>query len=113
MGRPASPPVSGAVPVAAPLDLAASVAGEEDPGASVDLALSAASPGRSGQPAGQRGDEPAGAQAPMAPGDEAPAGTPGTGEDVCPRCGGSGQSGGRSCPDCQGTGKVNVGIGGA
>jgi DnaJ-class molecular chaperone len=30
---------------------------------------------------------------------------------VCPRCGGSGQLGGRTCPDCQGTGKVNVGIG--
>lgn len=113
MGRPASPPISGPVPVAAPLDLAESVAGEEDPGASVDLALSAGSPGRSDQPAGQRGDEPSGAQAPMAPGDEAPAGTPGTGEDVCPRCGGSGQLGGRPCPDCQGTGKVNVGIGGA
>lgn len=112
MGRLASPPMPGAVPVAAPLDLAESVAGEEDPGASVDLALSA-DPGRSDQPAGHRGDEPSGAQPPMAPGDEAPAGTPGTGEDVCPRCGGSGQLGGRTCPDCQGTGKVNVGIGGA
>lgn len=101
--------IPGAVPVGAPLDLAESVAGEEDPGASVDLALA----GRSDQPAGQRGDEPSGPQAPMAPGDEAPAGTPGTGEDVCPRCGGSGRLGGRSCPDCQGTGKVNVGIGGA
>lgn len=73
--------IPGAVPVAAPLDLAESVAGEEDPGASVDLAL--------------------------------PAGTPGTGDDACPRCGGSGRSGDRACPDCRGTGKVNVGIGGA
>ena len=105
--------IPGAVPVAAPLDLAESVAGEEDPGASVDLALSAGSPGRSDQPAGQRGDEPSGAQAPMAPGDEAPVGTPGTGEDVCPRCGGSGRSAGGDCPECKGTGKVNVGIGGA
>ena len=113
MGSPASPPMPGAVPVAAPLDLAESVAGEEDPGASIDLALAAGSPGRSDQPAGGRGDEPSGPQAPMAPGDEAPVGTPGTGEDVCPRCGGSGQLGGRTCPDCQGTGKVNVGIGGA
>jgi len=113
MGRPASATHPGTVPVAAPLDLAESVAGEEDPGASVDLALSADSPGRSDQPAGQRGDQPSGAPAPMAPGDEAPAGTPGTGEDVCPRCGGSGQLGGRTCPDCEGSGKVTVGIGGA
>jgi DnaJ-class molecular chaperone len=48
----------------------------------------------------------------MAPGDEAPAGAPGTGEDVCPRCGGTGRLGGSACPDCAGTGKVNVGIGG-
>lgn len=105
--------IRGTVPVAAPLDLAESVAGEEDPGASVDVAPSAELPGRSDQPAGGRGDEPSGKQAPMAPGDEAPAGTPDTGEDVCPRCGGSGRLGARTCPDCQGTGKVNVGIGGA
>ncbi len=28
---------------------------------------------------------------PMNPGDEAPAGTPGTGEDMCPRCKGKGK----------------------
>ncbi|QJW84261.1 hypothetical protein HK414_11710 [Ramlibacter terrae] len=49
----------------------------------------------------------------MSPGDEAPAGTPGTGENVCPRCGGSGRLGVSACPECEGTGKVNVGIGGA
>jgi hypothetical protein len=49
----------------------------------------------------------------MSPGDEAPAGTPGTGEAICPRCGGSGKSGGGRCPECEGTGKVTVGIGGA
>jgi RecJ-like exonuclease len=50
---------------------------------------------------------------PMSPGDDAPAGTPGTGENVCPRCGGSGrlQAGG-PCPECDGTGKVTRGIGG-
>jgi DnaJ-class molecular chaperone len=47
------------------------------------------------------------------PGDEAPAGTTGTGENVCPRCGGSGKLGASACPDCEGTGKVTVGIGGA
>jgi hypothetical protein len=51
----------------------------------------------------------------MSPGDQAPAGTPGTGENVCPVCGGSGR--GREptmrCPNCEGTGKVIVGIGGA
>jgi hypothetical protein len=96
-----------------PLDLAESVAGEEDPGASIDLAMSSAAPGRSDQPAGRSGNEPSGAQAPMSPGDEAPPGTPGTGEDVCPRCGGSGKMAGGDCPMCQGTGKVTVGIGGA
>lgn len=65
-----------------PVDLATSVAGEEDPGASVS------------------------------PGDEAPAGTPGTGEKVCPDCGGSGQRAGRACPTCGGTGKVTAGVGG-
>jgi hypothetical protein len=96
----------------APLDLAESAAGEEDPGASIDT-IRGSSPGHSDQPAGRRGDEPSGPQAPMSPGDEAPAGTAGTGEDICPRCGGTGTLAGRECPECDGTGKVNVGIGGA
>ena len=53
------------------------------------------------------------ASPPMSPGDEAPAGTPGTGPTVCPRCGGSGKLAGKSCPECEGSGQVNVGIGGA
>ena len=69
------------------IDLSESVAGEEDPGASVDM--------------------------PISPGDEAPPGTPGTGEDVCPNCGGSGRSATGECPVCKGTGKVTSGIGGA
>jgi hypothetical protein len=48
-----------------------------------------------------------------APGDEAPPGTPGTGEAVCPKCAGSGRLGGADCPNCEGTGKVIRGIGGA
>ena len=52
------------------------------------------------------------APVPMAPGDEAPAGTPGTGESICSRCGGSGKVSGGTCPECQGTGKVVAGIGG-
>jgi DnaJ-class molecular chaperone len=47
------------------------------------------------------------------PGDEAPRGTPGTGEDICPECRGSGRIGGSECPNCGGTGKVTTGIGGA
>ncbi|MBT2322005.1 hypothetical protein J7E62_06510 [Variovorax paradoxus] len=51
---------------------------------------------------------------PSRPGDEAPAGTPGTGEGLCRRCGGSGKTeDGQACPECKGTGKVTVGIGGA
>jgi RecJ-like exonuclease len=49
----------------------------------------------------------------MSPGDEAPAGTPGTGENICPRCAGSGKLRGEKCPNCEGTGKVITGIGGA
>lgn len=35
-----------------------------------------------------------------------------TGDDTCPRCGGSGKLAGRDCDLCQGTGKVTAGIGG-
>lgn len=69
-----------------------SVAGEEDPGASLDLPVAKALP--------------------LAPGDQAAAGTPGTGEDVCPRCGGTGCIGETGCPDCAGTGQVIGAIGG-
>lgn len=88
-----------------PIDLESSVAGEEDPGASIELANVRGTE--------KRNDQPAGAQPPMAPGDEAPAGTPSTGENVCPQCGGSGRLGASACPHCEGTGKVIVGIGGA
>lgn len=96
-----------------PLDLSRSVAGEEDPGASLDLAQPRGTEGRNDQPAGQAPKQAVGAQPPMAPGDEAPAGTPSTGEDVCPQCGGTGRIGAGPCPNCEGTGKVIVGIGGA
>jgi hypothetical protein len=33
----------------------------------------------------------------MAPGDEAPKGTPGAGENLCPACAGSGQLDGAAC----------------
>ncbi|MGE5514546.1 MAG: hypothetical protein ACM31D_01870 [Bacteroidota bacterium] len=47
------------------------------------------------------------------PGDQAPPGTPGTGEALCPTCGGRGTLDGRPCVDCAGTGIVTQGIGGA
>ena len=75
-----------------PVDLGTSVAGEEDPGASNEIGSAT--------------------ERPMAPGDEAPAGTPGTGEKVCPDCGGSGRRAGGTCPTCGGSGKVTAGIGG-
>jgi hypothetical protein len=74
---PAAPPTS-----SVPLDLDESVAGEEDPGASIEF--------------------------PMGPRDEA---SPATGEDVCQRCRGSGKLAGRDCPECQGTGKMTAGTG--
>lgn len=49
----------------------------------------------------------------MAPGDEAPPGTPGTGEDVQAQCAGTGEAGGEKCPNCDGTGRIVSGIGGA
>jgi hypothetical protein len=49
----------------------------------------------------------------MNPGDEAPPGTPGTGENICPECSGSGKVDQGTCPNCGGTGKVIEGIGGA
>src|SRR5437762_13991129 len=43
------------------------------------------------------------------PGDEAPPGTEGTGEDLCPDCAGSGRRERRSCPTCRGSGRVKIG----
>jgi hypothetical protein len=48
----------------------------------------------------------------LSPGDVAEPGTPGTGEDVCPECKGSGHVGSAPCATCGGTGKVTEGIGG-
>lgn len=103
--RPSPAPTPAAGP---PLDLSLSVAGEEDPGASIDLALPA---GRGDSPT-RAGPLPSAVQPPLNPGDEVPAGSPGSGEDVCPRCGGSGRLGPLVCGHCAGSGKVTVGIGG-
>lgn len=47
------------------------------------------------------------------PGDDAAPGTPGTGENVCPACKGSGKLGSSPCQSCGGSGKVTEGVGGA
>jgi hypothetical protein len=47
-----------------------------------------------------------------APGDEAAPGTPGTGENLCRACNGSGKQNGEACLVCEGSGKVIEGIGG-
>lgn len=50
----------------------------------------------------------------LKPGDEAAPGTPGTGEDLCEECGGTGmRKDGNPCPNCEGSGRVTRGIGGA
>jgi hypothetical protein len=74
---------------------------------------------RDGQPP-SAAQGPAGASGPLPfasgdtsrPGDDAPAGAPGTGEGVCRRCGGSGRLGATGCPECSGTGRVTTAIGG-
>ena len=48
----------------------------------------------------------------LAPGDDAAAGTPGTGEDTCPACNGTGRIDRRPCETCDGSGNVTEGIGG-
>lgn len=49
----------------------------------------------------------------LKPGDEALPDTPGTGEDICGDCGGSGKrKDGNECPTCEGTGRIIQGIGG-
>ena len=49
----------------------------------------------------------------LAPGDEAPRGTPGAGENLCRTCGGSGQVEGSACDTCGGSGVVIEEVGGA
>lgn len=56
---------------------------------------------------------PGSASGPVNPGDEAPPGTPGTGENICRDCGGSGRVNGASCSACGGSGKVITAVGGA
>ena len=65
------------------------------------------------RPAGDREAVQAPNAAPMNPGDEAPAGTPGTGENTCPVCHGSGRMRGAACANCGGSGRIVAGIGGA
>jgi len=49
----------------------------------------------------------------LKPGDEALPGTPGTGEDICQVCSGTGKiKDGSVCPACEGTGRITQGIGG-
>jgi hypothetical protein len=67
----------------------------------------------SGETDGQTTAPAASKAAQIKRGDEAPPGTPGTGENICPTCRGSGKVGQKPCPDCGGTGKVIEGIGGA
>lgn len=47
------------------------------------------------------------------PGDQAAPGTPGTGENICPTCNGTGRIGVAVCKTCNGIGKIIEGIGGA
>ena len=50
-------------------------------------------------------------QEPMVPGDKAQPGTENAGEDLCPRCGGTGSYRGGECENCGGPGRVWVPVG--
>ena len=63
--------------------------------------------------AGERSkSDPTQGRAKLNPGDQAKPGTPGTGENLCPDCGGSGRIGAAPCKTCAGRGWVFVGISG-
>lgn len=52
-----------------------------------------------------------GGEATMNPGDEAPPGSPATGENVCRACAGTGMDeNDEACPECGGTGRVIVAV---
>ena len=60
-----------------------------------------------------RGAQPVATQgAVLEPGDEAPAGTAGTGEAICRECGGTGRNAAGLCPSCGGDGRVTVALAG-
>jgi hypothetical protein len=48
----------------------------------------------------------------LKPGDEAAPGTPGTGDDICPDCHGTGKRDGKPCETCAGSGTITRAIGG-
>jgi acyl carrier protein phosphodiesterase len=80
------------------------------------LALPQTTPKSASKEVGMTNTPPARPQTPerrLMPGDQAPPGTPGTGENICRDCQGSGRLQGRDCPACGGTGRVVEGIGGA
>ncbi len=58
------------------------------------------------------GDRSAAGAEKLNPGDEAQPGAPGTGENTCPACSGSGKVNNAPCQECGGTGIVIEGIGG-
>ena len=102
-------------PQTQPVNLSSeSVAGEEDPGAALEMFSAAPKVRPADVPATNAGRIAALFTAPngLNPGDEAAAGTPGTAEGICRDCGGSGQLSGASCIACGGTGKVTVGLAG-
>ena len=47
------------------------------------------------------------------PGDEARPGSKQSGEQICPRCGGSGRIAGAPCESCAGTGRITAIVGDA
>lgn len=82
-----------------------SVAGEEDPGASLSIPAEPSDP-PSSQVIFTLPDA-------INPGNKAPEGTLGTAKGICRECGGSGRMANQRCASCDGSGMVNLGLGGA
>ena len=80
-----------------------SVAGEEDPGASLSIPAEPSDP-PSSQVVFTSPDA-------INPGDKAPEGMLGTAKGICRECGGSGRMANQRCASCDGSGMVNLGLG--
>ena len=87
-----------------------SVAGEEDPGAALDLLYPSTIRGAVVKSDASAGHSPSVDVLVLNPGDASASGTPGSEEAICRVCDGTEQNANAPCKTCGGTGKVNGGV---